>query len=320
MPSIPKDTSFSHIDVYGISIATDLDLIPTLPSRRGVTHLYVRSADELPNLSRRKPLYSSPTRETDAAPATRLHRVGDRFVFQFAGVAEFLVGPKRIEYVLHDDTYEYALELWLLGTVLAFWLEWKGVPALHASAAVVDGHAIGFLASKQGGKSTLATSLLQQGHSLLTDDLLPVDVQEERVQGRPGYPQMRMWPDHAEHFVEDAHALRRAHPYIEKRRVPVGPEGLGTFCDDARPLQALYIPERTDGASIQVQPVSPIDAMKAVLRHSFLPRIVEAAGWQAYRLSKLSRLAKQVPVRRLIYPEGVEHLPQVADTILNAET
>lgn len=240
MPSIPKDTSFSHIDVYGISIATDLDLIPTLPSRSGVTDLHVRLADELPSLSRRKPLYSSPTRETDVAPATRLYRVGDRFVFQFAGVAKFLLGPKRIEYVLHDDTYAYALELWLLGTVLAFWLEWQGVPALHASAAVVDGHAIGFLASKHGGQSTLA---MPPAARMLISERRPFRLmcsqrpfRADPATGKRTSPQTRMWPDHTEHFVESLHALRPPHPYIEKRRVSVGPVGLGTFCGDARPL------------------------------------------------------------------------------------
>lgn len=49
------------------------------------------------------------------------------------------------------------------------------------------------------------------------------------------------------------------------------------------------------------------------------PHIVEAAGWQADRLGALSQLVEQVPVRRLVYPNGVEHLPQVVDAILGAE-
>jgi hypothetical protein len=141
---------------------------------------------------------------------------------------------------------------------------------------VVDDHAVGFLASKQGGKSTLAMGLLQQGHPLLTDDILPLDISEESIRGRPGYPQVRMWPDHAEHFVEDAHALRPAHPYIEKRRVPVGSGGIGSFCDEPRPLQTLYLPERTDDGSVQIQPITSMNAVQAVLRHSFLPHLVEA--------------------------------------------
>ena len=301
-------------------MTTDLDLIPHFPSRSGPPDLHVVAADRPLDLTQQSLLYSSPAGETNATPATRLYRVENRFAFRFADVAEFTVGSERIEYVLRDDAYAYGLELWLLGTVLAFWLEWQGVPTLHASAAVVGDHAVGFLASKQGGKSTLATALLQQGHLLLTDDILPLDINEEVIHGRPGYPQVRMWPDHAEHFVEDAHALCPAHPYIEKRRVPVGSGGIGSFCDEPRPLHTLYLPERTDDGSVQIQPVAPINALQAVLRHSFLPRLVEATGWQASRLSTLSRLVEQVPVRRLTYPSGAERLPQVTDAILDTET
>ncbi len=320
MASSPDvDSPLTQVGIYGVSMATDIRLVPRLPFRSGPPDLKAVAAEKSVDLTHRDPVYTTPTRENDAASPMHIYRVGDRFVLRFAGVAEFYIAHERIEYVLRNDTYAYALELWLLGTVLAFWLEWQDVPVLHASAAVVDGHAIGFLASKQGGKSTLAASLLQQGYPLLTDDLLPVDVHKETTRGRPGYPQMRMWPTHAGHFVADAEALRRAHPYIEKRRVPIGPGGLGSFCDNICPLQALYLPERTDDASIQIQPISPTDALQAVLRHSFLPRIVEATGWQATRLSTLSQLVEQVPMRRLTYPDGTEHLPQVADAILDAE-
>jgi len=319
VPSPNADSPLSKVGVYGISMATDLDLIPQFPSRSGPPDLHVVAADTPRDLTGQDPLYSSPTRDTKSAPATRLYRVGDQFAFRFSGVAEFYVGPERIEYVLHDDFYKYGLELWLLGTVLAFWLEWRGVLALHASAASVNGQGVGFLASKQGGKSTLAMALLRQGCPLLTDDLLPVDVEGDTACGRPGYPQMRMWPEQARHFVNDADALRRAHPYIEKRRVPVGPKGIGAFCDDPRLLRALYIPERTEGASIEIKPVSATSALQAVLRHSFLPQLVETAGWQADRLGTLSQLVEHVPVRRLVYPSGIEHLPRIVNAILDAE-
>jgi len=314
-----SNTSLSQVGVYGISVATDLDLIPHFPLRSGTPDLHVVAASGPAEPANQGPFYSSPTRDPDAVPAIRLYRAEGRFFVRFADAATFSIGPERIEYLLHNDTYAYALELWLLGTVLAFWLEWQGVPALHASAVVLGDGAVGFLASKQGGKSTLATSLLQHGHPLLTDDLLPVDVAGDGIRGRPGYPQMRMWPPHARHFVDNPQALRRANPYTEKRRVPVGPDGLGSFCDDVRPLQALYLPERTDDAPIQVRSVAPTDALQAVLRHSFLPRLVEATGWQARRLSTLARLVEQIPVRRLTYPNGVGHLSRVAEAVLEHE-
>ncbi|WP_148278347.1 hypothetical protein [Salinibacter ruber] len=312
-------STLSRVGVYGVTVATDLDLIPSLPPRSDTPDLHVVAASEPIEFADQDLFYSSPTRDPDSVPAIRLYRVEDRFVARFVDAATFSIGSERIEYLLHDDTYAYALELWLLGTVLAFWLEWRGVPALHASAVALGDGAVGFLASKQGGKTTLAMSLLQQGHPLLTDDLLPLGVEGDAIRGQPGYPQMRMWPAHVRHFVDNSDSLRRAHPYTDKRRVPIGTDGLGTFCDDVRPLQALYLPERTDKTSIQIQPVAPTEALKAALRHSFLPRLVEAASWQARRLNVLSQLVEQIPVWQLTYPEGIEHLPRVADAILDAE-
>jgi hypothetical protein len=62
-----------------------------------------------------------------------------------------------------------------------------------------------------------------------------------------------------------------------------------------------------------------MEALQAVLCHSFLPRIVEATGWQADRLGTLSHLVEHVPVWRLVYPNGIEHLPQVVNALLGAE-
>ena len=117
------DSSLSQVGIYGISMTTDLDLIPHFPSRSGPPDLHVVAADGPLDLTQQSLLYSSPTGEADATTATRLYRVENQFALRFGDVAEFTVGPERIEYVLRDDAYAYGLELWLLGTVLAFWLE-----------------------------------------------------------------------------------------------------------------------------------------------------------------------------------------------------
>ena len=66
---------------------------------------------------------------------------------------------------------------------------------------------------------------------------------------------------------------------------------------------------------MEVEGLRPRDAVIELLRHSFSPHLVEAAGWQSQRLGFFARLVERVPVRRLSYPTGFEHLPSVCAAI-----
>lgn len=139
--------------------------------------------------------------------------------------------------------------------------------------------------------------------------------------GRPGYPQMRMWPEQAQHFVGRYEDLDIVHPAFSKRRVPVDESGFGIFCGTARPLACLYLPERRDpkewGERIEIEPVSRREAVLTLIGNSFVPAVVEALGLHPHRLSFFSQMVVRVPPRRVVYPSGFEHLPRVRQAILD---
>jgi hypothetical protein len=125
-----------------------------------------------------------------------------------------------------------------------------------------------------------------------------------------------MWPDQARHFVEDVAALAPVHPYLDKKRVPAKAVGMGRFCSAPQPLRALYLPERRDDVeTVDIQPLAPGEAVIELIRGSFVAPLVERAGWQARRLALLTRIAQRVPLRRLVYPSGVTHLPDVVAAV-----
>jgi hypothetical protein len=242
----------------------------------------------------------------------------------FSEVAEFQVGERLIGCRILDPEYAYMVEIHLLGVVLSYWLERQGIPVLHAAAVSVDGRAVGFMATNKGGKTSLAGSLMERGHSLLSDDLLGIQVSGAEVEARPGFPSIRMWPDLAEHLVGARwSSLPLAHPRFSKRRVQVGEGGFGRFLDQPKPLACLYLPERQEGGGamgaepkIRIETVRPAHAVIELVRSSFLPRMAQAAGFAADRLRAFSYLAGRVPVRRLIYPSGFHVLPEVCARIL----
>lgn len=259
-------------------------------------------------------------RTEDDESVAYFYRLADCDVIRFTRVADYYLWSDRIVCHLFHPDYRYLVEIHLLGPVLSLWLERHGIPMLHAAAVAVNGRAVAFLSTNSGGKSTLAAAMMQAGYPLLTDDILPVEHACGAFVGRPGYPQMRLWPDEAQHFLGHYEDLELVHPAYAKRRVPVGQGGFGAFCDQSQPLACIYLPERRDaqehGTQVEILPLSRRDALIELVRHSFVASLVEQLGLQAQRLDFFARLVQQVPMRRLLYPSGFGHLPFVREAVL----
>jgi hypothetical protein len=126
---------------------------------------------------------------------------------------------------------------------------------------------------------------------------------------------MRMWPDQARHFWGPGEELELVHPRLEKRRVPVGPGAFGAFCAEARPLACLYLPERRQGGGVTITDLTFAERVFALTRHSFLADVLEAADGARRRFAALTSIARAAPLRRVIYPSGVDRLPEVTAAI-----
>ena len=242
-------------------------------------------------------------------------------VLRFPHTGDFYVRPDLITCYELKTAFKRDVSRWLSGTVLALWLERRGIPVFHASAVVVDSRAIAFLGTNGAGKSSLAAAFMKRGYSMLTDDALAVDHSRcGRVMARPGYSQMRLWPDQAEYFVGHSEDLELVHPDATKRYVPVGPEKLGSFCDVPRPLGCLYIAARRDaedsGKNVEITPLSSTEAVIELVRYSFTARLLAGLGLQAERLKTLAQIVQRIPVRRLTDPTGLQYLPATCDAIL----
>jgi hypothetical protein len=239
-------------------------------------------------------------------------------VVRMAEYMDFYLFPDSIIAHVPDSAHRRLVESLLLGEIFSLWLELRGVCMIHASSMVINDEAIAFLSVSKGGKSSLAAAFMQKGYKLLTDDLLPVENRNDRFVARPGYPAMRMWPDQAEYFFGDYENLKCVQPDSLKLRIPAGPGGFGTFCPEEKLLKVMYVPERrSSGNDISIKPVSKKNAFFHLLRNSYSAGIVEALCLHPQRMHFFARMAMQVPVRELTYPEGYDHLSRVVDAVLD---
>lgn len=304
--------------LFGLNLASDFLFSHRLGAGYGEAdlHFTVTNRPVLPGPWREAaPVYVSPHRMPDGGSVFHLYRLDGHEVLSFPRTADFYVQGDRIS--CHVQELDL-VELRLLGPVLSYWLERLGLPTLHASAVAADGRAVAFLSRQGGGKTGLAAALMRAGLPLVTDDVLPVEDREGAFLARSGYPQMRMWPDEAAFFLERWEELPLVHPEVAKRRVAVGDGGFGAFLDASLPLAGLYIPERRSGGAVEIVDVPPRDALIELVRYSFSPHLVQAAGLQPFRFDIFARLVQSVPVRRLRYPAGFERLAEVAAVVVHS--
>jgi hypothetical protein len=245
------------------------------------------------------------------------HRLADRDLVGLSGIFEFHLFEDRIVCYVADVNHVESAEIALLGTVLSYWLERRKILAIHSAAVEIDGVAAAFIAANTGGKSTLATAFVQRGRGLITDDILPIR-EEEGFIVNGSYPQLRLWPEQAERLSFDWERLPRAHAAYDKRRVSVGRDGFGRFAQGPLPLGCIYFPARrlpAEDDRVAIEPIAPVQAVRELVQASFAGRLLQMGGLQADRLQMLARLVKRVPVRRVSYPEGLEHLDRVCEAI-----
>ena len=91
---------------------------------------------------------------------------------------------------------EEAWQRLLIAQVLPFAAVLSGLEVFHASAVVIDGHAVAFVGPSRSGKTSVALELCRLGASFLADDVLALESHGAVLVGHPGSPIAGV--DHAE--------------------------------------------------------------------------------------------------------------------------
>jgi hypothetical protein len=192
---------------------------------------------------------------------------------------------------------------------MALWLEQRGVLALHGAALARGSEAAIFLGDSGTGKSTLAAAALKAGWTVLSEDLVAVEVAGDAVTVRPSIPAIRLWPETIRQILGlDVESLQRVDPRFDKRWVPIPMDNEVPF---AR-LTRIYELNRTDGvAEVRIEPRRASEAIVAMTRDTFTPRSVVALGWHGPRLERLAACARAARFARLTYPSGFDRLPEL---------
>ena len=222
-----------------------------------------------------------------------------------------------IECYAHSESTVEDIELWLFGLVMSFILQSRSVFTLHAAAVNCRGKAIAFLGSNGYGKSTLSFFFAKKGHSLITDDVLPIVEGNGRLFALPGSPSMNLWSQTLDHIGWPDQSSSKSAGAATKHRYGIDKFGF-TRNESAVCLQNIYflqprIPD--DAQAVRIDAVTPAEAMVDLLAYTRANSMIEISA-QRNLLRTYSLLISQASLRRLSYPRGFEHLDEIYQAIL----
>ena len=307
--------------VYGLELETDFDFAARLPDGVGPAHVtfFHASERERDSIRRARPLWASDLKNPQGESLVRLYKDETREILIFSNAADFFIDGTSVGYRVHSATAEGRMESSFLASVLAFLLERRGVLALHASAVSRGSEAVAFMAASGTGKSTLAAAFLMRGWSLVTDDVLAVDLKERTTSARPGYPEIKLGPSIGQRALGSSFdECSLIESGSRKRRVVVGEGGFGNFRSTDCTLKRIYVLSRRSGveeAEVSRSSVTGRDAVKELLRYSFTPRLAQATGMAGERLSRLVELSQRLQVIHIGVPSDLERLGDVVAAV-----
>lgn len=186
-----------------------------------------------------------------------------------------------------EGTDEARWQRLLIAQVLPFAAVLRGLEAFHASAVLKDGRAVAFVGRSGAGKSSLALELCRHGATLIADDVLALEILEQRLMAHPGTPLASIAHDDVEHAQENVVA-------VNPRERLIGVEGVV----GPAPLGALFFLERLkDGPS--VPRFEPLMDAQMLLSATF--NFVLSSPERLQRLLEVCSMAAALHVERVSY-------------------
>jgi hypothetical protein len=238
-----------------------------------------------------------------------LRRSGAEYLLFSRWTGDLRIRPGEVIGRPRSPHLRIPLEMEFLEVALAVVLHPRGVPVLHGATISIDGGAVGLLATSGSGKSSLAIALLMQGCALLSDDVFAVHGSEHLIW--PGHFGMRIHADTAAALLP-VDSYRPLFPGYEQGKYVTNVRRWGRVSETPLPLRALYL--------VDAQAGMPDARITSLRGFAALRALVDAElgrfGDQAARFSRLSELARDVPVRRLSFPRDYTALPYVADLLI----
>jgi hypothetical protein len=297
--------------VYGLTLATDLCLsLPRAKESNVIVALSPGREELFCEARKRAPIDASDWIQHAFLDDGALYMKWGRWL-------EILVSPdgRRIFCNNLSEMPIESYEAYLTNFAVSAALIQQGEETLHATVVEIAGHAIGLLGPSGAGKSTLAAYLINQGGTLVTDDMLRLIFEDGVAFAQPGPRRIKLFKEPAARYLPERIEVGYWNPLGEKMILEPNDSGC---CSTAPPLSALYhleapsLPFKSD--SPVIKKLSGVELLNTILSSSMDMRLrFRARLERQFRFAE--RIARHIPLFRITYSRSFHFLDEVARRI-----
>ncbi|WP_078428890.1 aldolase [Alkalihalobacterium alkalinitrilicum] len=221
-------------------------------------------------------------------------------MFNMPDVAIFLVEDgKRILFSPVDNAHDDHIRLYLLGTCMGAILMQRKILPLHGSALAINGKAYAIVGDSGAGKSTLASAFLKKGYRLLSDDVIPVSLNEENVPiVTPAYPQQKLWQESLNEFGMEKKQYRPIVDRETKFAIPVKDQ----FANEMMPLAGIFELVKTENGEIQIEPIQKLQRFHTLFYHTYRNFFIERSGLMEWHFHQSAKMLSHIELYQIQRP------------------
>lgn len=209
---------------------------------------------------------------------------------------------------LTTNTSNQDLRTFLLSSPMASILIQRNVLLFHGNALSKDGEAIICLGHSGIGKSTIAFSLMKNGWSILSDDIVAVSNSGNIY---PGIPRIKLWQDAVEAF--DINPLKLKTVRNKMNKFILGRDKLNISKTECK-LKAIYLLRQNKNVEEDLVNLSPrnVESEKfkfiSLRNNTFRPRLIKGLMKEKSYFSQIDNLVKSKNFSILPLPRGIKKM------------
>lgn len=239
---------------------------------------------------------------------------GDSAFLHWENIASFRAeGGKKLSVMkARNDLDEQLLNLYVLSEALGLILHQKGYFLLHGSAVVVNGGVILFIGVPGAGKSTTAGAFTQQGYTVITDDMVALEVTNQ-VSVTSAFPQLKLWENSVDGLNYD---YSQTKPLFEGSHKRVIRHHFNFPYTQKLPLSAIYLLENS--SDFNQERLTSQEGVINLTRFFSCPHDLLSGSDLVRHFQQCQVIATQVPIYRLFLPKKFEILGTIVRKLTNS--